>query len=222
MAIVIEVKDLCKTYVADKRQNNVLKNVNFKIEEGEMVAIMGPSASGKSTLLYSVSGMDAPTSGSVIFDGKEITKISKNELSEVRLDDMGFVFQQMFMMKNLSILDNIILPGVESKKNKRSKKEVEEYGEELMRKLGIIEAADNDINEVSGGQLQRACICRSLINKPKLLFADEPTGALNRSNSDEVMNEFVKINKEGTTIMMVTHDVKVASRCSRVLYSYSR
>lgn len=218
MAAVIEVKDLCKTYVADKRQNNVLKNVNFKIEEGEMVAIMGPSASGKSTLLYSVSGMDAPTSGSVIFDGKEITKISKNELSEVRLDDMGFVFQQMFMMKNLSILDNIILPGVESKKNKRSKKEVEEYGEELMRKLGIIEAADNDINEVSGGQLQRACICRSLINKPKLLFADEPTGALNRSNSDEVMNEFVKINKEGTTIMMVTHDVKVASRCSRVLY----
>jgi len=218
MATVIEVKDLCKTYVADKRQNNVLKNVNFKIEEGEMVAIMGPSASGKSTLLYSVSGMDAPTSGSVIFDGKEITKISKNELSEVRLDDMGFVFQQMFMMKNLSILDNIILPGVESKKNKRSKKEVEEYGEELMRKLGIIEAADNDINEVSGGQLQRACICRSLINKPKLLFADEPTGALNRSNSDEVMNEFVKINKEGTTIMMVTHDVKVASRCSRVLY----
>lgn len=218
MATVIEVKDLCKTYVADKRQNNVLKNVNFKIEEGEMVAIMGPSASGKSTLLYSVSGMDAPTSGSVIFDGKEITKISKNELSEVRLDDMGFVFQQMFMMKNLSILDNIILPGVESKKNKRSKKEVEKYGEELMRKLGIIEAADNDINEVSGGQLQRACICRSLINKPKLLFADEPTGALNRSNSDEVMNEFVKINKEGTTIMMVTHDVKVASRCSRVLY----
>ena len=137
MATVIEVKDLCKTYVADKRQNNVLKNVNFKIEEGEMVAIMGPSASGKSTLLYSVSGMDAPTSGSVIFDGKEITKISKNELSEVRLDDMGFVFQQMFMMKNLSILDNIILPGVESKKNKRSKKEVEEYGEELMRKLGV-------------------------------------------------------------------------------------
>jgi len=218
MAKVIEVKDLCKTYVVDKRQNNVLKNVNFDVEEGEMVAIMGPSASGKSTLLYSVSGMDVPTSGSVIFDGKDLTKISKNELSEVRLDDMGFVFQQMFMMKNLSILDNVILPGMESKKNKRSKKEVEEYGEELMRKLGIIEAADNDINEVSGGQLQRACICRSMINKPKLLFADEPTGALNRSNSDEVMNEFVKINKEGTTILMVTHDVKVASRCTRVLY----
>ena len=218
MARVIEVKDLCKTYVVDKRQNNVLKNVSFNVDEGEMVAIMGPSASGKSTLLYSVSGMDVPTSGQVIFDGKDLTKISKNELSEVRLDDMGFVFQQMFMMKNLSILDNVILPGMESKKNKRSKKEVEEYGEELMRKLGIIEAADNDINEVSGGQLQRACICRSMINKPKLLFADEPTGALNRSNSDEVMNEFVKINKEGTTILMVTHDVKVASRCTRVLY----
>ena len=122
------------------------------------------------------------------------------------------------MMKNLTILDNILLPGLQSKKLKRSRKEVTEFGEDLMRKLGIIEAADNDINEVSGGQLQRACICRSLINKPKLLFADEPTGALNRANSNEVMDELTKINKEGTTIMMVTHDSKVAAKCSRVLY----
>ena len=144
--------------------------------------------------------------------------MKKNELSDVRLDEMGFIFQQMFMMKNLTILDNILLPGLQSKKLKRSRKEVTEYGETLMRKLGIIEAADNDINEVSGGQLQRACICRSLINKPKLLFADEPTGALNRANSNEVMDELTKINKEGTTIMMVTHDSKVAAKCSRVLY----
>ena len=131
---------------------------------------------------------------------------------------MGFIFQQMFMMKNLTILDNILLPGLQSKKLKRSRKEVTQFGEDLMRKLGIIEAADNDINEVSGGQLQRACICRSLINKPSVVFADEPTGALNRANSDEVMNELAKINKEGTTIMMVTHDSKVAAKCSRVLY----
>jgi putative ABC transport system ATP-binding protein len=124
----------------------------------------------------------------------------------------------MFMMKNLTILDNILLPGLQSKKLDRTRKEVTEYGENLMRKLGIIEAADNDINEVSGGQLQRACICRSLINKPSLLFADEPTGALNRSSSDEVMQELKKINDEGTTIMMVTHDSKVAAKCSRVLY----
>ena len=218
MSTVIEVKDLCKTYVTDKRQNNVLKNVNFKVEEGEMVAIMGPSASGKSTLLYSVSGMDNATSGTVLFKGKDITKLKKNELSDVRLDEMGFIIQQMFMMKNLTILDNILLPGLQSKKLKRSRKEVTQFGEDLMRKLGIIEAADNDINEVSGGQLQRACICRSLINKPSVVFADEPTGALNRANSDEVMNELTKINKEGTTIMMVTHDSKVAAKCTRVLY----
>ena len=218
MATVLEVKDLCKTYVTDKRQNNVLKNVSFKVDEGEMVAIMGPSASGKSTLLYSVSGMDEATSGTVNFKGKDITKIKKNELSDIRLDEMGFIFQQMFMMKNLTILDNILLPGLQSKKLDRTRKEVTEFGEKLMRKLGIIEVADNDINEVSGGQLQRACICRSMINKPDLLFADEPTGALNRANSNEVMDELVKINKEGTTIMMVTHDSKVAARCSRVLY----
>lgn len=215
---VLEVKDLCKTYVVNKRQNNVLKNVNFAVDEGEMVAIMGPSGSGKSTLLYAVSGMDSATSGKVLFDGKDITKLKSSELAALRLDEMGFIFQQMYMMKNLTILDNIVLPAMESKKTSESKKEKTTRGEELMRKLGIIEVADNDINEVSGGQLQRACICRSMINKPKVLFADEPTGALNRTASNEVMEELVKLNEEGTTIMMVTHDAKVAAKCSRVLY----
>ena len=215
---VLEVKDLCKTYVVNKRQNNVLKNVNFTVKDGEMVAIMGPSGSGKSTLLYAVSGMDSATGGSVLFDGKDITKLKSNELAALRLDEMGFIFQQMYMMKNLTILDNIVLPAVESKKTDETKKQKNERGEELMRKLGIIEVADNDINEVSGGQLQRACICRSMINKPKILFADEPTGALNRTASNEVMEELVKLNEEGTTIMMVTHDAKVAAKCSRVLY----
>lgn len=215
---VLEVKDLCKTYVVNKRQNNVLKNVNFSVEDGEMVAIMGPSGSGKSTLLYAVSGMDSATGGTVLFDGKDITKLKSNKLAALRLDEMGFIFQQMYMMKNLTILDNIVLPAMESKKTDEGKREKMERGEELMRKLGIIEVADNDINEVSGGQLQRACICRSMINKPKVLFADEPTGALNRTASNEVMGELVKLNQEGTTIMMVTHDAKVAAKCSRVLY----
>lgn len=218
MATVLEVKDLCKTYVINKRQNNVLKNVNFSVEEGEMVAVMGPSGSGKSTLLYAVSGMDAATGGTVLFDGRDITKLKSKELAALRLDEMGFIFQQMYMMKNLTILDNIVLPAVESKKTSETKKEKIKRGEELMRKLDIIEVADNDINEVSGGQLQRACICRSMINRPKVLFADEPTGALNRDASNEVMEELVKLNEEGTTVMMVTHDAKVAARCSRVLY----
>ena len=215
---IIEAKNLCKTYIVEKRQNNVLKNVNLKVEKGEMVAIMGPSGSGKSTLLYSISGMDKITSGEVIFDGKDISKLSKNELSELRLNKMGFIFQQMFMMKNLSILDNILLPSIESKKETISRKEKLLRAEMLMRKLGIIEIADNDINEVSGGQLQRACIARSMINNPDILFADEPTGALNRQSSKEVMDELCKLNDEGTTIMMVTHDAKVAARCTRILY----
>lgn len=215
---ILEVKDVCKTYVIEKRQNNVLKNVNFSVAEGDMVAIMGPSGSGKTTLLYAVSGMDTPTSGSVYFDGKDLTKMKPNELSNIRLDKMGFIFQQMYMMKNLTILDNIVLPAIESRKDGKSKAEKVKHAEELMRKLSIIDVADNDINEVSGGQLQRACICRSMINHPRILFADEPTGALNRTSSIEVMDELVKLNEEGTTIMMVTHDVKVAARCKRVLY----
>lgn len=215
---ILEVKDLCKTYIVNKRQNNVLKNVNFTVSEGEMVAVMGPSGSGKSTLLYAVSGMDSITAGEVTFCGKNIAKMGEKELADLRLDEMGFIFQQMYMLKNLTVLDNIILPAVQSNKNNETRKETALRGQELMRKLGIIDVADNDINEVSGGQLQMACICRSMINRPAILFADEPTGALNRTVSNEVMEELVKLNEEGTTIMMVTHDAKVAAKCSRVLY----
>jgi len=218
MKTVLNVKDLCKTYIVNKRQNNVLKNVNFSVSEGEMVAVMGPSGSGKSTLLYTVSGMDSVTAGEVSFNGTNIADMNSKELANLRLDEMGFIFQQMYMLKNLTVLDNIILPAVQSEKNKESRSKTAQRGQELMRKLGIIDIADNDINEVSGGQLQRACICRSMINNPKMIFADEPTGALNRTSSDEVMEELTKLNSEGTTIMLVTHDVKVASKCSRVMY----
>ena len=218
MTTILEVKDLCKTYVINKRQNNVLKNVSFHIDEGEMIAVMGPSGSGKSTLLYAVSGMDSITAGEVKFCGKDIACMNLSELANLRLNEMGFIFQQMYMLKNLSVLDNIILPACQSDKIKESRKETTERGCALMRKLGIIDIADNDINEVSGGQLQRACICRSMINKPKMIFADEPTGALNRSSSDEVMEELNNLNAEGTTVMLVTHDVKVAAKCTRILY----
>ena len=215
---ILEVKDLCKTYIVNKRQNNVLKNVNFTIGEGEMVAVMGPSGSGKSTLLYAVSGMDSLTAGEVNFCGKNIAEMGERELADLRLDEMGFIFQQMYMLKNLTILDNIILPATQSKKRREPRRETMRRGQDLMRRLNIIAIADNDINEVSGGQLQRACICRSMMNNPKMIFADEPTGALNRTSSDEVMEELVKLNSEGTTIMLVTHDVKVAAKCTRVMY----
>lgn len=218
MSTILNVKNLCKTYIINKRQNNVLKNVNFTVDEGEMVAVMGPSGSGKSTLLYTVSGMDDMTAGQVEFFGRDISRLKAKELAAVRLDEMGFIFQQMYMMKNLTIMDNILLPAIECDKNAESRKDKVARCEDLMRKLGIIEIAGNDINEVSGGQLQRACIARSMVNNPKILFADEPTGALNRQSSAEVINEIKKLNSEGTTVLMVTHDAKVASNCSRVLY----
>ncbi|MBD5458387.1 MAG: ABC transporter ATP-binding protein [Lachnospiraceae bacterium] len=216
----LEVKDLCKTYIVNKKPNNVLRNVNLTIEEGEMVAIMGPSGSGKSTLLYTVSGMDSMTAGKVDFFGKEIGSLRPKEMSRLRLTQMGFIFQQMYLLKNLTIYDNIILPAYQANEGtgKRSRAQINERARELMRKLDIIAVAENDVTEVSGGQLQRACICRSLINNPKMVFADEPTGALNQQNSREVMRELNRINREGTTIMLVTHDSKVAAKSDRVLY----
>ena len=133
---------------------------------------------------------------------------------------MGFVFQQMYMLKNLSVYDNIILPAYQASHDHKtsSRHEIKERAKMLMQKLGISDVADNAVTEVSGGQLQRACICRSLINQPKIIFADEPTGALNKQNSIDVMRELTNINAEGTSIMLVTHDMKVASQCERVLY----
>ena len=218
MATALKVTDLCKTYITNKRQNNVLKNVNFQIEEGEMVAIMGPSGSGKSTLLYSVSGMDRATAGTVVLGDMEITNLSEKDLAEARLKYMGFIFQQMHMLKNLSVMDNIILPAYEATKDGAERKKIDDNCKKLMHRLEISEIADNDITEVSGGQLQRACICRSLINNPKIIFADEPTGALNRSASDEVMSILNSLNEDGTTMMIVTHDMKVAAKCSKVMY----
>lgn len=218
MAAALKVVDLCKTYVINKRQNNVLKNINFTVEKGEMVAIMGPSGSGKSTLLYSVSGMDQPTAGKVYLGGKQIAFLPNKEMAKIRLNQMGFIFQQMQMLHNLSVLDNILLPAYQSKEKGRSRKEILEYGKELMKKFDILQVADNNISEVSGGQLQRACVCRSLINHPNILFADEPTGALNRSASESVLSMMEQINEEGTTIVMVTHDIHVASKCGRILY----
>lgn len=214
--MILETKDLCKTYVIEEYSNNVLQNLNFSMQEGEFVTVMGPSGSGKSTLLYTVSGMDHMTAGKVYFDGEDISAFDNKQLSRLRLTKMGFVFQQMNMMKKLNILDNILLPGYQAKLKPRA--EVISDAEALMRKLGIIDIAEHFITEVSGGQLQRACLCRALINNPKMIFADEPTGALNQKASLEVINELVKANRSGTSVLMVTHSVKVAACSERVIY----
>ena len=216
MSAIIETKDLCKTYIVDKQSNNVLQNVNLKVEEKEFVTVMGPSGSGKSTLLYTVSGMDTVTAGSVLFDGEELSSMKEKDLINIRLLKMGFIFQQMYMMKKLSIIDNIILPGFQAKLKPRD--EVRKDAEALMRKLDIIDTAEREITEVSGGQLQRACLCRALINNPKVLFADEPTGALNSKASRDVMTRLLEANRAGTSVLMVTHSEKVASISDRIIY----
>ena len=210
MSELLIVKSLCK--------EGILKNISFTVNAGEMVAVMGPSGSGKSTLLYQVSGMDCADSGEVWMDGMEICALSEDGRARLRLEQMGFVFQQMNMLKNLNLIDNIMLPACRMKKGKSSGKQVEHRAQMLMRRMGIEELAQRKVTEVSGGQLQRACICRSMINQPKILFADEPTGALNQGAAQEVMEEFTRLNQEETTILIVTHDSKVAARCTRILY----
>ena len=216
MNSILEVQDLCKTYAVNEREHNVLKEVKLNVKEGEFISVMGPSGSGKSTLLYNVSGMDRMTSGEVVFDGTGLGELPEDELSQLRLHEMGFVFQQINLIKNLGIKDNIILSAYMA--NNRSQEEINKKAVELMKKTGIDELVDNDITQASGGQLQRAAICRALINAPKILFGDEPTGALNSSAARNIMDILRGVNEEGTTVMLVTHNVKVASQSERVLY----
>lgn len=209
---MIKAERLCKEFEGTE----VLKDINLEIEKGEFVAIMGQSGGGKSTLLYQISGMDRATSGRILFDKTEMSDLSEKQMEKLRLNKMGFVFQKTNFLKNLSIEENIMFPAVQAKKKKRN--EIKRDAEVLMEKMGILDTKDKDIRKVSGGQLQRAAICRAMINHPEILFGDEPTGALNSSSTAEVMDLINQINEEGTTVLLVTHDAKVAARADRIIY----
>lgn len=214
---ILEARKLNKTYAIGKNNSQqVLRDVDLDISQGEFVSVMGPSGSGKSTLLYNISGMDRMTFGSVNFCGNEIAGMSEDELSKLRLRMMGFIFQQSSLLKNLSIFDNIILSAYLAKAE--SRQAINQRAEQLMEQTGILELRDNHITQASGGQLQRAAICRALINRPQIVFGDEPTGALNSKAAGEVMDILAGINQSGTTILLVTHDAKVAARTERVLF----
>ncbi|EEL06049.1 ABC transporter, ATP-binding protein [Bacillus cereus BDRD-ST196] len=214
---ILEVKQLNKKYAMDGNKTcHMLKNINLEIYEGEFISVMGPSGSGKSTLLYNISGMDQMSSGSVKVDSKEITCMKEEGLAKLRLSEMGFIFQQSNLLRNLNLFDNIVLPAYLAKVE--SRKIINKRALELMKKTGISQIATNNITEASGGELQRVSICRALINKPNIIFADEPTGALNLKATEEVMDILANINRMGTTIMLVTHDVKVAAKTERVLF----
>jgi len=207
---------IVKSFGEGDEKHNVLDGVSVDINEGEFVAIMGPSGSGKSTLMFALSGMDSVDGGRVTFDGSDISSVGEAELSDLRRTKMGFVFQQPTMLKNLNILDNIILPSIRD--NRKNVTKISEKARALMKRVGIAELEMRDITQVSGGQLQRAGICRALLNSPKIIFGDEPTGALNSKSAQEIMDIFSEINAGGTAIMLVTHDAKVAARTERVMF----
>ncbi len=217
MSALLKSESLSKSYTLGKNNElPVLKEVDLEIEKGEFVAVMGPSGSGKSTLLYNICGMDRMSAGSVLFQGRELAGLSEKELAALRLTEMGFIFQQIHLLKNLTIFDNIILSGYLTAGKERTL--VDQRARELMELTGIAPLADNAVTQASGGQLQRVGICRALINEPDILFGDEPTGALDSKSAGEIMELLQRINDAGTTIMLVTHDIKVASRSERVLF----
>ncbi|MBP5280906.1 MAG: ABC transporter ATP-binding protein [Lachnospiraceae bacterium] len=214
---LLTVEHLKKVYVTRFGGNKVeaLKDVNFTVEQGEYVAIMGESGSGKTTLLNILASLDKPTEGKVILNGTETSKIKENDLAEFRRDHLGFVFQEFNLLDTFSLEDNIFLPMVLARKNHQ---EMQERLAPIAKKLGIAELLKKYPYEISGGQKQRVAVARALMNHPQILLADEPTGALDSKSTDELLSLFSSINKDGQTILMVTHSVKAASHAERVLF----
>jgi putative ABC transport system ATP-binding protein len=217
MNTILSGKNVVKTFGKGNELVNALNGVNVDIAKGEFVAVMGPSGSGKSTLLFALSGMDGITGGSVKLGDIELSKLHEKTLANVRRTQMGFIFQQPTMLRNLNILDNIILPA--ASKGKKDREKLTQKAAALMKQTGITGLENRDTTEVSGGQLQRAGICRALMNAPEIIFADEPTGALNSKSAEDIMSLLVGFNQEGTAILLVTHDPKVAARADRVLFT---
>lgn len=213
--ILIKTEDLCKSFIIGKNGNHVLKNLNIEIYEGDFTVIMGSSGSGKSTLLYALSTMDNPTSGKVELLGSDISKISEEKAAEIRNKDISFIFQGINLLPDLTIYENVTYVAIYNKKNK---KEVIERSNKLLKDLDLYEHKEKYPSEVSGGMQQRTAIARSVINNPKIIFGDEPTGALNSSTGKVVLDILSDMNNEGQSIVMVTHDMKTALRANRILY----
>ena len=213
---ILKAVDVCKSFANNGGQNHVLDMVNLEVYEGDFTVIMGSSGAGKSTLLYALSVMDAPTMGSVFYKEKEITGLKEKQMAKLRAQEFGFVFQQMHLVSNLTLWENVAVPGY--LKKSRSTKETRERALKLLERMNVSKAKDRMPSQVSGGEAQRTAIARALINEPGILFADEPTGALNKHNTEEVLDLFTQIHREGQSIVLVTHDMRAAVRGNRFLY----
>jgi len=214
--IILSAKGLCKSFAHNGGQIHILSHVDLDLYESDFTVIMGASGSGKSTLLYALSGMDRATAGAVVYGGEDIVKMSENKLAGLRHTDFGFIFQQMHLVSNLTLFENVAVSGYLNKA--KTAAEVRERTEKLLEQMSISHIKTHLPSQVSGGEQQRCAIARAVINSPKLLFADEPTGALNRRNTTDVLDLLTELNRSGQSILMVTHDLRAALRASRLLY----
>lgn len=213
---ILSAKGLCKSFAHNGGQVHILSHVDFELYQGDFTVVMGASGSGKSTLLYALSGMDRATAGQVLYNGADLVSMKEKEISKLRYTDFGFIFQQMHLVSNLSLFENIAVPGYLNKE--KSAAETRQRTEKLLEQMGISHIKNHLPSQVSGGEQQRCAIARAVVNNPKMLFADEPTGALNRKNTLDVLNLLTGLNRSGQSILMVTHDMKAALRATRLLY----
>lgn len=214
--IILSTEKLCKTFSQGGTQHHILKNLDLKFNEGDFTVIMGPSGAGKSTLLYALSGMDKPTLGTIRFGEKEISGFSNDKLAVFRRDHCGFVFQQIYLLDNMSIMDNVMAAGLLVSKDRKA---VASLANKLFDEVGLDESIRRKFpSQVSGGESQRAGIVRALINQPEIVFCDEPTGQLNSAYGNAVLDALTAVNARGQSVIMVTHDLKSARRGNRILY----
>ena len=211
---MIETTDLTKEYQVGSQSVKALKGINLSVDKGEFISIMGPSGSGKTTLMNIIGCLDTPTNGSYFLNNKSVSELSDDELAHIRNDEIGFVFQSFHLLARNSALDNVMLP---LKYAGTSKKDAIKRSEDALHKVGLSDRSNHSPSELSGGQQQRVAIARALVNKPSILFADEPTGNLDSKTGDDVMNLFKEINDAGQTIILITHEDSVAKQSNRII-----
>ena len=213
--MLVEMKDICKDYPQGKETVRILKNISLQVEEGDYLAIMGPSGSGKTTLMNLLGCLDVPTSGEYLLAGEDATQANENHLAEIRNRLLGFVFQSFYLLPKLSAVDNVALPLLYAGVNKKERRE---RAIEALQMMGLGQRLNFRPNQLSGGQCQRVAIARAIVGRPKLLLADEPTGALDSAAGNQIMDIFDALNDAGSTIIMITHEQEIAERAKRINY----
>jgi putative ABC transport system ATP-binding protein len=214
MSEIVVMKDVCKSYYSGNEEVKVLKNINLTVKKGEFVSVLGPSGSGKTTLMNIIGCLDVPTSGKYLLCGKDVSEMDETELAAVRNREIGFVFQNFFLLPRLTAIQNVELPLVYSN---IPQKERRRKAEKMLYRVGLGDKMHNLPNQLSGGQQQRVAIARALVTEPSIILADEPTGALDQKTGAGIIEYFERLNEEGKTIIMITHDINVAGRAKRTI-----